>query len=141
FLVILVVAGQSLSGARAARALLVGFVFSIVTLLIDLVAWWQRISVPALQTAIPLIVAVLILVLGFLAARQFQNYSLRSKLVVSFVFITIASIVAIGYVTNRVASAQFDQEIGENFSELASRMAREVSDSIHASKLAMDGLV
>lgn len=79
--------------------------------------------------------------LGFLAPRPFQNYSLRSKLVVTFVGIALVSISAVGFVTNRVATAQFNEELGTNFSEIASHMARGTGDSVLANKLTLDGLV
>jgi len=141
FLIVLAIAGASLSGPRVTRALLVGFAFSIVTLLIDLTAKWSRLSVPGLQSTIPLIAVILVILLGFLVARQFRNYSLRSKLVVAFVAIALVSIGAVGYVSIQNAKAGFNEELGANFNELASRMARETSDSILGNKIALDGLV
>ena len=141
FLIILAIVGQSLSGLRATRALLIGFVFTIVTLLIDFTAPWSRLSVPGLSSTIPLIAMMLVLALGLLLVRQFQNYSLRSKLVVSFVVVALVSISTVGFVTNRVATAQFNEELGTHFNELATRMARETSDALLANKLPLDGLV
>ena len=141
FLIILAIAGASLSGPRATRSLLVGFAFSVVTLLIDLTAKWPRLSVPGLQSTIPLIAVILVISLGFLVARQFRNYSLRSKLVVTFVAIALVSISAVGYVSIRSANTGFNKELGVNFNELASRMARETGDSILSNKIALDGLV
>jgi len=73
---------------------------------------------------------------GFLASR-----SLRRKLVVTFVGIALVSISAVGFVTNRVTTAQFNEELGANFSEIASHMARGTGDSVLANKLTLDGLV
>jgi signal transduction histidine kinase len=141
FLIILAITGQTLSGSRATRALLAGFVFSVITLIIDFTAQWPRLSVPGLQSTIPVIALTLVIALGFLLARQFQNYSLRIKLVVTFVAVALVSISAVGYVTNRVATAQLNDELGTNFNELASHMARETSDTILSNKIALDGLV
>ncbi|HET9910157.1 MAG TPA: HAMP domain-containing protein, partial [Anaerolineales bacterium] len=141
FLIILAITGQSLSGSRATRALLVGFLFSIVTLIMDFTAPWSRLSVPGLQSTIPVIALTLVVALGFLLVRQFQNYSLRNKLIVTFVGVALVSISAVGYVTNRVATAQLNEELGTNFNELASHMARETSDTIISNKIALDGLV
>ncbi|HKY53771.1 MAG TPA: GAF domain-containing protein, partial [Anaerolineales bacterium] len=98
-------------------------------------------SVPGLQSTVPVIALTLVIALGFLLLRQFQNYSLRSKLVVTLVAVALVSISTVGYVTNRVATAQFNEELGVHFHELASRMARETSDALLANKLALDGLV
>ena len=141
FLIILAIVGQSLTGPRAVRSLLLGFVSSIVTILIDLTAPWTRFSVPGLQSTLPVTAGIVMIALGFLVARQFRNYSLRSKLIVTFVAVALVSTIAVGYVTNRVATAQFNAELGANFNELAARMGRETSDSLLANKLALDGLV
>jgi len=141
FLIILAITGQTLSGSRAARALLAGFVFSVITLIIDFTAQWSRLSVPGLQSTIPVIALTLVIALGFVLVRQFQNYSLRIKLVVTFVAVALVAISTVGYVTNRVATAQFNEELGVHFDELASRMARETSDALLANKLPLDGLV
>ena len=141
FVIILAIVGQSLTGTRATAALVVGFIFSIITFLIDFLAGWSRLSVPGLQSTVPVIAVAFIGVLGFVTLRQFQNFSLRSKLVVAFVVIALVSIGSVGYVTNRVATEQFNEELGTNFNVIASHIGRETSDSILANKLALDGLV
>jgi len=140
FLIVLAISGQSLSGSRATRALLAGFIFSIITLIVDLLANWPRLSVPGLQATIPLIALTLALVLSFMFVRQFQHYPLRSKLFIMFVAVALVSIGAVSYVTNRITTEQFNKTVGASFNELANRMAREIGESILANKSAMDGL-
>src|SRR5215204_4098594 len=84
-LLVPIMAGQTLLGRRATQAVAVGIIFAILTVLIDLFATWQRVSYPLLQTAIPYIVAAALLTLGVYFIRQFNNYSIRTKLLVGII--------------------------------------------------------
>ncbi|MFN8413843.1 MAG: cache domain-containing protein [Anaerolineales bacterium] len=140
FLSTFTIVRQTLSGGKANRFLFLGFAFSIITVLIDFAASWPRLSIPILQTIIPATSIVLIGILIIFMARQFREYKIRGKLVVTFVIVTLISVGALSFVANRITTAQFDQTLGTNFHELASRMAREVGDAITKSKIALDGL-
>ncbi len=92
----------------------------------------------------PAAVIVFVLIVGWIAftqSRRFIAASLRNKLVVAFVAMAFFAVSAIGIVTNITATAQLDVVLGENFSELASRMAKDTADTVVNSKTALDGLV
>src|SRR5215207_1985781 len=141
FLLILAVFGQTFSGPSATRALFVGLVFTAFTILVDLFTPWTRLSIPAFNAVLPYFSFALLIGLGILVASQFRNYSVRNKLIIMFVMTALIAIGAVGTVTDRVATAQFDRVLGNNFYELAARMAKETSDTLLRSKIAMDGLV
>ncbi len=139
-LIVMAIVGQNFFGSRSIRFLISGLAFSIATFLIDLIAPWERLSVAGLQSSIPIIAFGLIGLLGFILARQFNLYSLRTKLVITFIAISLVSVGAVGIVTNRIITSQFNNTLGNSFNDIALRMARETGNSIIRSKIAMDGL-
>src|SRR6185503_2413207 len=87
--VIVTIVGQTLSGPPARRAVIIGVISAILTLLIDLLAPWKRVSSPALQTEIPYIVAAIVLALGIYFIRNFRDYSVRVKLLLGFLSVVV----------------------------------------------------
>lgn len=140
FLIATAMVGQTLTGRQATIGLIGGAIFAVITLLIDTFAGWPRQSFPVLESLLPYIAGGVVLALGFFALRQFRNYSLRTKLVVSFLAVALLLAGTIGVVTNLVVTAQLDTVLGSNFSLLAAQMARETGNTIETSKTALDGL-
>ncbi|MEO5886931.1 MAG: GAF domain-containing protein [Anaerolineales bacterium] len=98
------IAGQTLSGKQATRALLAGVVFALITLFEDLYAPWNRLSVPLLQTIVPYIAGAVILVLGFFTFPHFRNYSLRTKLISAFLVVTLIPMGVLFFLNNRATN-------------------------------------
>jgi|RhiMetdeSRZDD1v2_1073273.scaffolds.fasta_scaffold11643_4 putative methionine-R-sulfoxide reductase with GAF domain len=99
------IVGQTLSGRAATRALLGGGVLAVITLLEDQFAAWERLSVPQLQAATPFIIAGGVVFLGIFVVRQFGNYSLRTKLLVGVIGLTVLSVgvlAGVNYYNSRV---------------------------------------
>jgi PAS domain S-box-containing protein len=140
FATIYTISQQTLRGARASRTLFLGLITSLLTFALDLLATWERLSLPFLQEIVNRIAVVLVVILIVFVATQFQNYKLRSKLVVAFSSIALVSVGALGFVTNNIVTAQFNRQIGTGFSELASRMALSTADTVIKNKIAMEGL-
>jgi putative methionine-R-sulfoxide reductase with GAF domain len=87
--VTVLIVGQTLSGKLATRALLVGAALAIITLLGEVFVPWNRLSVPQLQAAIPYIAVVVTVILGSFIVRQYNDYSLRTKLLGGFMLVSI----------------------------------------------------
>src|SRR5262249_51043449 len=100
FVIVAMIVGQTLSGRAASGTLFGGAVVGIVTLLEDQFATWQRLSLPQLQASLPFVVAGVVLLLGFFVAREFRNYSLRTKLTVAFVIVTVIPLITLGFYYN-----------------------------------------
>lgn len=76
----------------------------------------RRLTVPLLQIFTPVVAALGLGIFAYYLAQEFQNYSLRTKLVISFVGIVLLSIGVLGYATNRDSSSRLTQEVGEKIS-------------------------
>ena len=121
------------------------FAFAVFTLM-----WVINWIDPAWRTTLeavtmgPLATGVFAVVLAWIVfkeSRSFLTASMRNKLVAAFVAISFFAVSAVGAVTNFVATDQLDVVLENNFSELATRMAKETGDTVVNSKTALDGLV
>ncbi|MBL8056544.1 MAG: cache domain-containing protein, partial [Anaerolineales bacterium] len=87
---------------------------------------WVRGQVPALRVAAPLIAGLLAAAYILLVARQFRHYSLRTKLIITFVVVTVLPVAAVGYLTDRAArvalTASADQTLLASAAQTAGRL-------------------
>ena len=80
-----VIAGQTLSGKAINRANILGVVSGVAAVLLDLFGPAYRLPQPEpIRVFLPGILGVVILLYGFMAVRQFGNYSLSTKLLLGF---------------------------------------------------------
>jgi putative methionine-R-sulfoxide reductase with GAF domain len=93
--------GQGLSGRTATRAIVISAIFAVATLLLDLFATWDRLSIPQIQTIVPLIAIGAILALGFFAIRQYRDFSLRTKILTAFLAVTLIPVTIVSFLNNR----------------------------------------
>lgn len=114
---------------RSSRAIMVVTIVSgLTTLLLDLFGSAAR---PALVGAfIPLLALLVTGVLAFLVFRQFRDYSLRTKLVISLVGITLISVAIVGVISSSISSAQINEQVGTNLSAVTSSLAREIAELV-----------
>ena len=71
---------------------------------------------------------------------QFRNFSLRTKLIVSFVAVTLISVSIVGFLSNRITSAQITDQTGKNLLSVADGNAREISSSLDNSIVVLQTL-
>jgi PAS domain S-box-containing protein len=74
--------------------------------------------------------ALLILILIYILTRQFRNYALRTKLILTLLGATLTSILVIGFTIYRIANDQITKQTGENLASIANGNAREISSSL-----------
>jgi putative methionine-R-sulfoxide reductase with GAF domain len=104
FLIIAAIGGQTLPGRQASSALLVGGATAFLTILIDVFATWERVSIPLLRSAIPAITVGIVVVFGLFLARQYKNYSLRTKLLAAFLLVALIPLGIMAFLNNRGTS-------------------------------------
>ncbi len=99
FAVIAILVGQTLSFSSASRALIIGTILSVLNLLLDQFAPWERASIPALISTTPFIAGGVILILGILTFLQFKDFSLKTKFILAFSLTSIAIASATGAIS------------------------------------------
>ncbi|HCB01860.1 MAG TPA: hypothetical protein DEP19_05705 [Anaerolineae bacterium] len=83
------IVGQTLSSQESVKYLVVAAVVGAITLLMDLFAPWQRVVFPEVQAVSPYIIAGVFIFMGITVVRQFNNYSIRTKLLVGFIIVAL----------------------------------------------------
>lgn len=101
-ILVAVIAGQTLPPTSATRAVGIGVTGAIISILLDQFLPPYRLPQPeATRTFLPGIIGAVVLLYGYVIAREFRNYSLRTKLLISMLIITVLSLGAYGYFTYR----------------------------------------
>ncbi|MBN1305949.1 MAG: GAF domain-containing protein [Anaerolineales bacterium] len=94
-------------------------VVSVFVILLDVFEPFQRIPNPTpIQTWI--ITGILLIVYGVLIVRQFYRYPLRTKLVISFVIVSIISLGVITWMVTYTLQQTLRESVGTEFSNLSS---------------------
>lgn len=96
--VIIILVGQTLPSSSASRAMVIGVVIAVLNLILDQVAPWDRPSIASLSTSTPIIAGAVIVTLGIITLRQFQEYSLRTKFILAFSITAISVVMVSGYI-------------------------------------------
>jgi len=129
-LLVPILISQSLSGPRAIRALSAGILSAVLTVLIELSAPWERVTYPLLQSVIPVFAVIIVLALSVYIIRQFSDYSLRTKLIIAFVTVTVVAVSTLAIVTNLSNRVRLKQEVGTSLTSQAESRALIVGETL-----------
>ena len=124
------IALQTLQRRQATSLIIVGIAAGVLILLVDLFIPTQRPSIPGLQTLIYVMSAGMLLLFAYFISRQFRHYALRTKLMVSFVGVTLISISIIGFIANSISGARINEQTGSNLSVVSAALARGIADVV-----------
>ncbi len=130
FTIAILVGGQALPDKQKPTFIATGVAFGILSVLVDLFIPIERIVVQGFQTVIYVVLGVILLVLGFAIARQFRDYSLRTKMITVFVVTVTAAVGIVAFLTSRSLSATLTEQIGTSFAELADAKAVEIGQAV-----------
>lgn len=101
FIVTSLSAVQVLRPTRAGQVIIGSVVVSVLCLLLDQIGPPNRLSAPEAQQYIPFLVTGLLATWGFFIVRQFADYTLRAKLLITFLAVAILPLALLGYVAIR----------------------------------------
>jgi len=103
--IITLISGPTLPSRQATMLNIVGAVTAVIILLVDLFIPTQRIAIPGFDTVAIVVVGALVVVFGYTTLRQFGNYSLRAKLLVAFISVTVVATAVLGmFVVNNTTN-------------------------------------
>jgi GAF domain-containing protein/HAMP domain-containing protein len=122
------VASQVLPRESIGRAVVVGITTALVVILLDRYGPANRLELASVQTITPILAALAISVLAFFVFRQFPNFSLRAKLIVSFLAISLLSVGVIAFSTIETFRQQEQNDTGQTLHQLAQSQAQAVGD-------------
>lgn len=105
----------------------------VITFLLDLfgfeaLGFTQRLVVPQLRTFIPAAVGVVVVIYAFFIARQYTNYSLRAKLIIAFLVISILAVGVVAFTADLFVRDTLTEGVGANLKSLANSQGLAVGD-------------
>ncbi len=125
-------AAQTLPPKRTSWAIGASVGVGIATLLLDVFGpTTHRLAAPSIfQVIAPIIAGILVLVLGIFAARQFANYSLRVKLIITLLVVIALSLGTTTLFTNRTIQTDLTADVGARLKEIADLQALAIGDLV-----------
>lgn len=94
----IILARSTLPGPQIERAITLGMIIGVVVFMIDLVNPPGRAEVPLVNAAQPFVAGGIVLVLIIVIVRQFQNFPLRSKLIIVSLTVSLVPLALLGIV-------------------------------------------
>ncbi len=129
--VTLIVVFASRATEHPERHIIASFVVAALTILLDLFLPSYRLVVPELQVFVPVTATGVLVILGYMTLRGFQDYSLRTKMIIVIVTVVMVSIGTIAFLTSRSLSTNLTESIGNNMSALAHSKAIEIAQIVN----------
>ncbi len=127
------VAALTLPQKSASRAIIASIVVGATALLLDLPGLLTyRLNVPELQAVAPAIAGALAVVYGIFIARQFKNYSLRTKLILAFLVVSFIPLGVSAFFNYRAIQEALIIAANQALSAAAGQTAADIDDFISA---------
>ncbi len=119
---------QILPASQSSRGAVVGAVALIALVWVDALEVGYRLSLPQLQTFLSIVVAGLAVIFLILNARTYVNYSMRAKLIVAFILVSVISIVAVSLFSVQTTRNIITTEINQDLTNLAAAQSFSVGN-------------
>lgn len=121
-----VLATQTLPGKQTTRAIIGSVLVVILTALMDTVTLDYRLHIPQFQWVVVGVTAGVVLVFIYFVVRQFAYYSLRVKLIVTFLLVSLLSVAAVASFSLWTTGNALVDDAGHNTKTLAEAQALNV---------------
>lgn len=125
------IAAQMSSPKRTSQAIIVSVVVGVATLLIDLFGPAYRLTVSELQAFLPAMASLLVVIYAFFIARQFANYSLRTKLILAFLLVALIPLGILGFSNIRTTRRELTDAANQSLTAAASQTAAKLDTFIN----------
>ena len=99
-LVIFQISGLTLESQKSRQGFLIGVLSGVGTILADFSNAPARIELPALRDFITIVAAAIVMIQTILILREFQNFSLRTKLIIAFLNVAILALGTLTVIVN-----------------------------------------
>jgi putative methionine-R-sulfoxide reductase with GAF domain len=98
----ILIGALTLPESQRRNFIVISIAFGVVGLLVDLYIPTERISLAGFQTLISALVGFSVLGLGFIVVRSLRNFSLSTKLQISFLLVALVPLVIVFFLNNRI---------------------------------------
>ncbi|GAB4436549.1 MAG: hypothetical protein Fur0044_33580 [Anaerolineae bacterium] len=122
-LIVLILSPQALSQREINWMFITGVGTAVVAGVIDVLGPSNRLSPAALLFIIPVLIGLIAVISGVLIVRQFRAYSLSTKLMISFIAMSVVSVTAIAFLSSDASRTALTREVGAGLKRLAESQA------------------
>jgi GAF domain-containing protein/HAMP domain-containing protein len=122
------IANGTLPPQSATRISIGAFVFAILIVLIELFAPGAT-SIPTTSASIVVTAVLAIIYLGIIFYR-FRQYALQTKLIITFIALSIISVSAVAFAINRLILGELTTKVNEQLTEVANTSATSISQEL-----------
>lgn len=122
------IANQILPRGQVRLAVVLAIASNLFAFFIDSSKLSPSFAVPILNTYIPIISIILIFIFGYIFIRQFPNYSLSTKLIITFLGTTLLSVGLVSYITTVNIRTQLTEDLGKELKAVTVSQAQSVDD-------------
>jgi GAF domain-containing protein/HAMP domain-containing protein len=122
-MLIVVVATETLPRTQAVWAIIGGVVVGSAIWLLDFTYDAYQLDIPELRPIIVAVSTLILLLMIYAITRQFNDYSLRAKLIVGFLAVSVLSVFSVAVFSISTTSAALTAEVGGNLKNLANSQA------------------
>jgi PAS domain S-box-containing protein len=123
-----------LKGRQVILFVLCSITSGVITLLVDTFIPTERLAITGAQTAIIVLNVFSILILSFFVLRQFGNYALRTKLLVTTLLTALVPLAGAGYFFNNITSSyltkEADAKLNGASTQASTELQRFISDNL-----------
>jgi GAF domain-containing protein/HAMP domain-containing protein len=124
------VSTQTLPARQSQWALLGSLVAALITVLVDTPQLDYRLSLPLAQTVLTVITVIVVVILTVLIVRQFADFPLQTKLVLTFLIVSLVSVGAVSFFTSLATTDVLTTEAGNNLQNLARFQSQSLGDTL-----------
>ena len=125
-------AAMGLPPAEVRRATLISAAMGVLTALLDLFGPASRLTPPVILSAlVPLIMAGVMGVYAYFLLREFKAFTLRSKLIVAFLAVTLIPLSVLALLNDRLTSALLLRTTQRSLSAAAAETANRMDDFVN----------
>ena len=122
------IANGTLPSQSATRISIGAFVFAILIVLIELFAPGST-SIPTTSASIVVTAVLAIIYLGIIFYR-FRQYALQTKLIITFIALSIISVSAVAFAINRLILSELTDRVNEQLTEVANTSANSIGKEL-----------
>jgi GAF domain-containing protein/HAMP domain-containing protein len=124
------IAGRLLISKPLARTLIISAIFSLAIVVTDWLAPPYRLAVAELQALVPLVMALMALVYGSYTISQFNTYSLQTKLMLTFLTVTLIPLALLTYWNVQNTRKELTYQTNQSLLNVASQTATTIDTLI-----------
>jgi len=136
-LLIVLIARQTLPNDRFTWAISIGLITGLLALLIDLFGSANRATIPLAGFIVPAIVFSLLSITVFYLIRQFQTFTLQTKLLILFLAVSIIPLTLLAFLDNRSTRSTLTDAANQSLYSTGKQTANQIDSFLNSTVVSL----